>query len=231
MPEHNTLTGADLHEPKGVAAATSGQIYVANGSGSGTWTIPEPKGANTATNRQIYTADGASSGSFNDPVRMGFWDYNDAATTTTPIVLSSAATYFTLTNDEAGANTLKTYKLTGATDLWNETTNRFDWSDLSLGDTVDIRFDIQVETMGANHEIDLRLVMAEGHANQYTLDVHRQNFKSAGTYPIVRWYSIYMGDTDTLNNPSRLEISSDTGTTNEVVVNGWYVRALTRSNF
>lgn len=38
MPEHNTLTGADLHEPKGVAAATIDQVYIADGAGSGTWT-------------------------------------------------------------------------------------------------------------------------------------------------------------------------------------------------
>lgn len=38
MPLHSALTGADLHEPKGVAAATSGQVYVANGAGSGAWT-------------------------------------------------------------------------------------------------------------------------------------------------------------------------------------------------
>lgn len=35
---HASLTGADLHEPKGVAAAASGSVYVANGTGSGTWT-------------------------------------------------------------------------------------------------------------------------------------------------------------------------------------------------
>lgn len=34
---HSVLTGTDLHEPKGVATATSGQIYVADGAGSGTW--------------------------------------------------------------------------------------------------------------------------------------------------------------------------------------------------
>lgn len=34
---HASLTGAELHEPKGVASATSGHVYVANGSGSGTW--------------------------------------------------------------------------------------------------------------------------------------------------------------------------------------------------
>lgn len=35
---HSTLTGSDLHEPKGAAAASSGTVYVANGSGSGVWT-------------------------------------------------------------------------------------------------------------------------------------------------------------------------------------------------
>jgi hypothetical protein len=35
--EHSSLTGSALHEPKGVAAANSGETYVANGSGSGTW--------------------------------------------------------------------------------------------------------------------------------------------------------------------------------------------------
>lgn len=35
---HSTLTGSDLHEPKGIASATAGQVYISNGSGSGTWT-------------------------------------------------------------------------------------------------------------------------------------------------------------------------------------------------
>lgn len=35
---HSSLTGTDLHEPKGVSSASSGQVYVANGGGSGAWT-------------------------------------------------------------------------------------------------------------------------------------------------------------------------------------------------
>ena len=38
MTAHASLTGADLHEPKGVAAATSRQVYIADGAGSGVWT-------------------------------------------------------------------------------------------------------------------------------------------------------------------------------------------------
>lgn len=38
MPLHKDLTGAELHEPKGVESALSGTVYVADGSGSGSWT-------------------------------------------------------------------------------------------------------------------------------------------------------------------------------------------------
>ena len=34
---HNTLTDPYLHEPKGASTALAGQIYVANGAGSGVW--------------------------------------------------------------------------------------------------------------------------------------------------------------------------------------------------
>lgn len=40
MPSHASLTGADLHEPKGVASAQAGEVYLANGSGSGSWVVP-----------------------------------------------------------------------------------------------------------------------------------------------------------------------------------------------
>jgi len=38
---HSSLTDPYLHEPKGVAAAASGEVYVADGSGSGAWTAKE----------------------------------------------------------------------------------------------------------------------------------------------------------------------------------------------
>lgn len=39
--QHSLLTGAELHEPKGVDAATVGTAYIADGLGSGTWKLPE----------------------------------------------------------------------------------------------------------------------------------------------------------------------------------------------
>lgn len=40
MPTHDSLTDPDLHEPKGASTASANTIYVANGSGSGTWKKP-----------------------------------------------------------------------------------------------------------------------------------------------------------------------------------------------
>lgn len=37
MPEHNTLTGTQLHEPKGADIAAAGHVYVADGGGSGSF--------------------------------------------------------------------------------------------------------------------------------------------------------------------------------------------------
>lgn len=49
LTEHRLLTGASLHEPKGVESATAGQVYVANGTGSGVWTDKDV--ANLTLNR------------------------------------------------------------------------------------------------------------------------------------------------------------------------------------
>lgn len=37
MALHKDLTGAELHEPKGIDTATIGTVYVATGTGTGTW--------------------------------------------------------------------------------------------------------------------------------------------------------------------------------------------------
>lgn len=38
--EHKDILDPNIHEPKGVSTASSNQIYVANGSGSGSWVTP-----------------------------------------------------------------------------------------------------------------------------------------------------------------------------------------------
>ncbi len=40
MPLHSDLTGSELHEPKGADTAQSGEVYLADGVGSGSWVVP-----------------------------------------------------------------------------------------------------------------------------------------------------------------------------------------------
>lgn len=35
--QHSAITDPNIHEPKGVSSAAAGKVYVANGSGSGSW--------------------------------------------------------------------------------------------------------------------------------------------------------------------------------------------------
>jgi|10_taG_2_1085330.scaffolds.fasta_scaffold16908_4 hypothetical protein len=57
--EHSTLTGSDLHEPKGTAAANTGEVYIANGSGSGAWTAHHNRCVLTTRIDDISTASSA----------------------------------------------------------------------------------------------------------------------------------------------------------------------------
>ncbi len=38
--QHSALTSSELHEPKGANTASAGEVYVADGAGSGTWVAP-----------------------------------------------------------------------------------------------------------------------------------------------------------------------------------------------
>ena len=65
MTVHKNLTGTDLHEPKGVAGAASGQTYHANGAGSGVWrkSTPSDLDFSTIANGQyVRVSSGAPAG-------------------------------------------------------------------------------------------------------------------------------------------------------------------------
>ncbi len=58
MTLHKDLTGASLHEPKGVASASNGQVYQADGAGSGVWTtLTIPSGLFNITTA-VFTSSG-----------------------------------------------------------------------------------------------------------------------------------------------------------------------------
>ncbi len=70
MADHASLTGAELHEPKGVSTAAAGQVYIADGSGSGIWNVVSfdsvPSGS--VIGHSIATTGTISSGVANIPL-------------------------------------------------------------------------------------------------------------------------------------------------------------------
>lgn len=87
---------------------------------------------------------------------------------------------------------------------------------------------MEVVTSGANHAIEVDLELGTGGTPYQLPIIPLTNFKAAGTYALVRWFGIYMGDTNTLDNLGRVLALSD-GTGDTIKVNGWYIRALTTS--
>lgn len=203
MPvQHRDIPDAQLHEVKGAASASAGQLLTATGAGTATFQTP---GFTSAA--------------------MGFWDYNDTATVSTPIALNVPGTEYQLTNNGLGANTNTTFRLPSLTDIFNTSTNYFSFIGLQLGDTVDVRMDLEVVSSSANTVVETVMELGIG-GSAYKLNIDRQYLKSAGTHKIVSTFSFYLGNSNTLDNPARILMKSDTaGAT--VKVNGWYVRVVT----
>lgn len=151
-------------------------------------------------------------------VSVGFFDYNDLATSTTPISITGGAGFVYLTNDGLGAFTNKNYPPVGVTDVWDSANNEFDFSQLTLGSRVDIRTDLNITTASPNTEVELAIEMAVG-GGSYDLVIDTESYKTASLHDNQTFYNwIYMGDLNTLNNPAKLKIKSSDDI--DVVVNG-----------
>ncbi len=153
--------------------------------------------------------------------QYGWQNFQDTATALSPIALSSSDTWYDLTNNAAGTLTTTDYKVEGHGTIWDSATNTFDFSSLSVGDMVRIRFDILASSSGTNRIFTTRLAFGTGYTFANVLD--RAYFKNSTTDgQIFRYFAFAMLTADTVNNPAKLQISCDSsGST--VKVNGWLV--------
>ena len=157
---------------------------------------------------------------------IGFFDYADLATQTTPISFVTNVAK-KLTNDGLGATTNKFYPPYGITDVWNTVTNSCDFSQLSLGDAVGIRFDVTATTTSANQDISGYIKLGVGTASEYQLQIFSENIKTSGANNRVFYTKLYIGNEDIRTAPAEFYILSDNNGT--VKVNGWYFQIERRS--
>ena len=157
-----------------------------------------------------------------DNITGGLLSYNDAGTAGTPIVHTGGIDTI-LTNDELGDQTLKSLAPSGVTDIWDASSSEFFFTDLQVGDMVDIRLDILVTTSSPNQEINIDLELAQG-GFDYRIHFDQAFFKTASIHPVSRFNGIYIGDANTLDNKGQFIFSSDDDAT--IIVNGWYCKLL-----
>ena len=150
--EHSILTGSDLHESKGVAAAAANRVYVTNGAGSGTFSqVPAAAIASAGVlvfQGQLYhIRDERSSGTTGDNLTSGSWTTralqtevtDDLGVTTSGNQISlvagtyqaeiTAVTYFAGTGENGGTNSviskLRLRNVTDSTTLLNGIAHKF----------------------------------------------------------------------------------------------------------
>tara|TARA_R110000782_G_scaffold196859_1_gene286132 strand:+ start:586 stop:1149 length:564 start_codon:yes stop_codon:yes gene_type:complete len=149
-----------------------------------------------------------------------YWfNASDAGTAATPIVHGAGSSTTFLTNDAAGSQTTN-YNPAANANLWNATTNSFDFTSLKIGDTIEFRIDIDIANAAAQ-EINIVMDLAEGTSTPYTLNVNHTYFKTASTGDqITAMFRVYLGNSETRTGGARFRLTSIAATT--IVVNGWF---------
>lgn len=159
---------------------------------------------------------------------LGYFDYADLATQTTPITVASN-TQTLLTNDTLGANTDETQPPFGVTSVWNAgTANFFDFQQLSIGDTVDIRVHLKTTTSANNQLYHIDMKAGIGSASEFENRIFSAYVKTSAVDEQTFVTTFYIGNADIRDYPTQLFITS-VGNTATVKVIGWFVRVFRKS--
>jgi hypothetical protein len=148
-----------------------------------------------------------------------YWFYAaDTATASTPITHSANSTTTFLTNNGLGSLT-SLYNPSSKANLWDASSNTFDFSSLKLGDIVDFRIDLFIDHAAAQ-EINLVFDLAEGSALAYTRNISHRYYKTASNGVIVTaHFKLPMISQETLDNSGRIRFTSIAAAS--IVVEGW----------
>lgn len=146
----------------------------------------------------------------------GWFDYDNNAGAQ---AYSTPGTFIKVINDALGPNTRSDFAPAGVTTVYNGSLSQFDFSQLSLGDIVNVRVDMSVTTTSANQTVSVDMVFAIG-ATPFSIAFSRNQFKTAGAQQITPGRMFYIGET-VLPNPAEVRFRSDANATiNDV---GWFV--------
>ena len=91
---HSALTGSNLHEPKGIAAAAVNKAYISDGAGSGAWqklTANQLTGTGNSFGAQLlHVRDEKTAGSDGGTLSSGSWQTRTLNTSVTNEIASAS---------------------------------------------------------------------------------------------------------------------------------------------
>jgi lysophospholipase L1-like esterase len=158
---------------------------------------------------------------------VGYFHYADLTTQTTPLSILSGVNKI-LNNDGEGAQTNTDQAPYGVSSVYNVLDNKFDFSQLSIGDTLNLRVDLLFTTTSANQKYLVFLRVGEGSDAEYDLPITNGHIKSVSSdNRIVGNEPFSIDYQQHIDNPAVLFIVSDDNAT--VKVNGFFINVVRKS--
>lgn len=186
--QHSGLTDPNLHEPKGISSAANNQLYLSNGSGSGTW-----------TNASRFPGTGW--GRYTNTTYVGT---NALAVSTTEVLVP-----FTTADNETQLPITLTGTTTSLLDLSTEVL-KF----VATGDMHSVQLSFKIySTSGSPARVDLRLYGSPDGVTNVLLAEKTVSI-TKGTDQIISEVSLFNVSSDMVSNGAKIYLATNTGTIN-----------------
>ena len=187
--QHSSLSDPNLHEPKGVSTAAANTVYLANGSGSGTWT-------------PVNRTPGTGWGQYTNALYVGT---NALAISTTEVLVPF---------DTNAIVTQLPISLTGSTSsLMNLSTETLQF--VSAGDLHSITFTCTVYSVATSPaSVDMKLYGSSDGTTYGTLLGETTVSLIKGAGQVITESSLFPVTANMVTHGARLYLRTNTGTAN-----------------
>lgn len=191
---HRDLTGADLHEPKGIDTASLGEMYVADGAGSGSW-----------GKLRLYGFENNADSGVIQPLTAGVF------TTVTNNTNGAFDTDFLLPNQTSRCwnPTLNEFN--------------FNAGGVEVNELIEFNFEFVFNSTSASSNFKADLIFAEGTLDEYIVRITDKIYKAAGTHPENVDLSLFMPAQVFIDNPCKVKVFTD-DSSGSVVVKRFYLK-------
>lgn len=157
---------------------------------------------------------------------VGSFHYADLATQTTPQAIAANVDE-KLLNDALGAYTNVSNAPYGVSSTYNSTTNQLDFSELSIGDLINFRIDLFIETSGIDQLFRFYIKFGIGSPSEFTLNVAQGQVKTNSMFRVSEDVCFDIGSADIRDYPAEIWIATDK--TADITINGWYLEVVRKN--